>query len=235
MPGTPITVPEGYDWQVVVRWGDPLWSDAVDFDQASRGTGDSQERAFGDNTDGMALFAHDGHAILAVNNEYTNRSIIYGNRETKLPENEDDVRKARRHTSVTVVEIDQTDGKWNVVKDSPYNRRITADTPMDIDGPARGHDLLKTAADPTGTTTLGTWNNCGNGRTPWGTYLACEENFNGYFRQAMKPTRRLRNEALRRQQQGLGLRLGHGRRAIRYFQASERAQPGRLCCRNRPA
>ncbi len=176
-----ITVPEGYDWQVVVRWGDPLWSDAVDFDQASRGTGASQERAFGDNTDGMALFAHDGRAILAVNNEYTNRSIIYGNRETKLPENEDDVRKGKAAHGVTVVEIDQTDGKWNVVKDSPYNRRITADTPMEIDGPARGHDLLKTAADPTGTTSLGTWNNCGNGRTPWGTYLACEENFNGYF------------------------------------------------------
>ena len=52
---------------------------------------------------------------------------------------------------------------------------------MEITGPARGHDLLKTAADPAGAASLGTWNNCGNGRTPWGTYLACEENFNGYF------------------------------------------------------
>ncbi|MCB1490275.1 MAG: PhoX family phosphatase, partial [Rhodobiaceae bacterium] len=176
-----ITVPEGYRWQVVVRWGDPLWSDAPGFDQETRGTGASQERAFGDNNDGMFLFQDGSRSILAVNNEYTNNNISHGNRASGAPENADDVRKSKAAHGVTVVEIAPAGGRWDIVRDSPYNRRITADTPMQITGPARGHELMKTAADPSGTTSLGTWNNCGSGHTPWGTYLTCEENFNGYF------------------------------------------------------
>ena len=176
-----VTVPEGYSWHILARWGDPLWSDAAPFDQATRGTGASQERAFGDNCDGMALYTHEGRSVLAVNNEYTNLGIAFANRESGKPETDDDVRKCRAAHGVSVVEIARQDGVWGIVLDSPYNRRITPDTAMEITGPARGHDLMKTAADPAGTTALGTWNNCGNGRTPWGTYLACEENFNGYF------------------------------------------------------
>ncbi len=176
-----VTVPEGYSWHVVARWGDPLWSSGAAFDHATRGTGESQEMAFGDNCDGMALFAGEGRSVLATNNEYTNLGIMFANRGSGKPETKDDVRKCKAGHGVSVVEIAQQDGAWGIVQDSPYNRRITPDTPMEITGPARGHDLMKTAADPDGTTALGTWNNCGNGRTPWGTYLACEENFNGYF------------------------------------------------------
>lgn len=176
-----VTVPDGFSWHVVARWGDPIFPDGTEFDQTSRGTGASQERAFGDNNDGMALFTHQGHTILTVNNEYTNRAITYGNRASKRPENADDVRKGKAAHGVSIVEVAENDGHWLIVAGSRFNRRVTADTPMEITGPARGHDLLKTAADPTGTRSLGTWNNCGNGRTPWGTYLACEENFNGYF------------------------------------------------------
>ena len=177
-----VTVAPGYNWHVVAKWGEPMWSNGAEFDHMTRGTGESQELSFGDNNDGMWLYNDaEGRSVLAVNNEYVNLNIMYGGSGSGAPENADDVRKGKAAHGVSVVEIAENDGKWSIVVDSPYNRRITADTPMEITGPARGHDLLKTAADPEGAQSLGTWNNCGNGRTPWGTYLACEENFHSYY------------------------------------------------------
>ena len=176
-----VTVPEGFEWQALISWGDPLWSDAPAFDHKTRGTAASQARAFGDNTDGMALFTDGDRAVLAVNNEYINPSHIWGNRADGKPANADDVRKGMAAHGVSVFEIEETANGWQVVLDSPYNRRITAETPMELTGPVRGHDLARTDADPEGVQALGTWNNCGNGRTPWGTYLTCEENFHSYF------------------------------------------------------
>ncbi|MEM7268356.1 MAG: PhoX family phosphatase [Pseudomonadota bacterium] len=176
-----ITVPTGYRAQVVVRWGDPLFSDTPEFDHATRGTAATQARAFGDNIDGMEVYAHGDKLLYICNNEYTNRAILWGNNPDGKPASDDDIAKGKMNHGLTVVEIAKGDDGWGIVKDSPYNRRVTPDTPMTLTGPAAGHDLVKTAADPDGVMSLGTWNNCGNGSTPWGTYLACEENFNGYY------------------------------------------------------
>jgi len=176
-----VHVPEGYSWDVLVRWGDPLFSDAPEFDHATGGDADSADRVFGENTDGMETFVHEGHELIAVNLEYTNRDINLPQSEGGVPASLDDVRKLQKLQGVTVMEVEQGEGGWRVVVDSPYNRRITHLSPMRIAGPAAGHDLLKTEADPGGAESLGTFNNCGSGKTPWGTYLTCEENFNGYF------------------------------------------------------
>ncbi|CSC07174.1 phosphatase [Vibrio cholerae] len=93
----------------------------------------------------------------------------------------DDVRKAQAAVGVTIVEVVRKNGQWMVDRQGERNRRITAYTPMMMTGPAAGHDLLKTAEDPSGLKVLGTFNNCANGETPWGTYLTCEENFDDFF------------------------------------------------------
>ena len=177
-----IHVPEGYSWKTVVRWGDALFSDAEGaFDPTNGVALEHADRVMGENTDGMELFNVDGREIFVVNSEYVNPDVNLPHTEDGMPKSLDDVRTLQSFQGVTVMELAQGDDGWNVVIDSPYNRRIHHNTPMTFSGPAAGHDLLKTEADPTGMESLGTFNNCGSGRTPWGTYLTCEENFNGYF------------------------------------------------------
>ena len=177
-----ITLPEGFNWHVVARWGDPIFPDEPEFDHVTRGTAASQARSFGDNNDGMSVFADSGgRHILIANNEYTNRAVLWGNKPDRTYATEDDIAKGMNAHGLTIAEIAKSEGIWQIVRGSAFNRRITPNTPMKITGPARGHALMKTSDDPGGETVLGTFNNCGNGRTPWGTYLTCEENFNGYF------------------------------------------------------
>ena len=176
-----IHVPAGYRWAPLVRWGDPLFSDAPAFSNESAIPASGADRVFGENIDGMELFDIAGHEVIAVNHEYVNPEINLPQSADAVPVSADEVDILQKLQGVAVFEVARADAGWEVVVDSPYNRRITHQTPMRISGPAAGHDLLKTDLDPQGTQVLGTLNNCGSGKTPWGTYLTCEENFNGYF------------------------------------------------------
>ena len=182
-----IHVPEGYSHHLLARWGDALFSDAEGYDLTEGGPVDGSDRIFGENTDGMETFSFQGHELIAINHEYTNRKINLPAAQEGTPANAGDVLKLQNLQGVTVMEVREGETGWEVVKDSPFNRRIHHNTPMKIVGPAAGHELLKTEADPTGTASLGTLNNCGSGKTPWGTYLTCEENFNGYFGATAEP------------------------------------------------
>lgn len=183
-------VAEGYDAQVLLRWGDAVFADSPPFDPEAQ-SAEAQRRQFGYNSDYVGYLPLDGssaHGLLVVNHEYTNPHLMFGglvsiaDGEIKLaPLSKEQVDIEIAAHGGTIVEIRKADGRWAVVADGPYNRRITADTPMDITGPAAGSDRLKTSADPTGTTVLGTINNCAGGITPWGTYVMAEENFHGYF------------------------------------------------------
>lgn len=183
-------VAEGYDADVLLRWGDKVFADAPDFDPANQSEA-AQERQFGYNNDFVGFIPLDGaddHGLLVVNHEYTNEHLMFpgivtvNDGEITVSEaTEDRVNIEMAAHGGTVIEIRKEGGTWQPVLDGKLNRRITAKTPMTISGPAAGHARLQTEADPTGTEVLGTINNCAGGVTPWGTYIMAEENFHGYF------------------------------------------------------
>jgi len=177
-----ISLPPGYKASVLISWGQPLHSDAPAFDPSGKGSAKAQEVQFGDNNDGMSLFpfpGDDNRALMAINNEYTNYRYLFDH--GGAPANAEDVRKAQAAEGVSVIEVQRKDGQWQFVQGSKYNRRIHGNTPMRLSGPAAGDAWLRTAADNSATKVLGTFQNCANGKTPWGTYLTCEENFTDCF------------------------------------------------------
>lgn len=177
-----IHVPEGYQWKVLVRWGDALFSEAEGAYSAETGVPVAMsDKVFGENTDGMETFVDGDKTILTINSEYVNPKINLPAASEGTPQTADEVMLLKNMQGVTVMEVADNGNGYEVVVDSPYNRRITHETQMTMDGPAAGSDLVKTNADPEGMSPKGTMNNCGSGKTLWGTYLTCEENFNGYF------------------------------------------------------
>ena len=183
-------VAEGYDADVLLRWGDALFPDSPAFDAKAQ-TAEAQARQFGYNNDYVGYIPLEGsaeHGLLVVNHEYTNPHLMFPGlvkvvdgkiEQGRLSKEQVDIEMAAH--GGTIVEIRKVDGKWQVVPDGRYNRRITSTTEMELTGPAAGHDRVKTSADATGTKVIGTLNNCAGGVTPWGTYIMAEENFHGYF------------------------------------------------------
>ncbi|MGV9798375.1 PhoX family protein [Mycobacterium sp. NPDC003449] len=177
-----VVIPGGYRQQVVIAWGDPVLPDAPAFDLAKQ-TADAQRKQFGFNNDFAALMpvpGQDGRFLLVTNFEYVTPQFMFPGYNPDAPTREQfDIEIAA--VGMGVVEVERSpDGALKPVM-GRYNRRITADTPFTLTGPAAGTDFVKTAADPTGRRVAGTFDNCSGGVTPWGTVLSGEENFNSRF------------------------------------------------------
>ncbi len=179
-----VAVPPGYRQHVVIRWGDPVLAGAPDF-APHRQTAAAQAAQFGFNCDFLALFDVPGERhrrVLVANHEYTNEELMFLGYDPDHPTREQvEIAWAAHGMSVVVLDEDRRSGALTPVVPHSLNRRVTATTPFEITGPAAGSELLRTSADPTGTVSLGTINNCAGGVTPWGTVLSGEENFNQYF------------------------------------------------------
>ncbi|WP_028453628.1 PhoX family protein [Chitinilyticum aquatile] len=182
-----VTVPAGYRAQLVNAWGDAvgLAGNLPAFKQDGSNSFVEQMAQSGMHHDGMHFFPlpygsqNSAHGLLAINHEYTDDGLLHTDgMKTWTAEK---VRKAQAAHGVSIIEVKKGEAGWQQVLPSSYARRVSTLTACAISGPAAGHALMKTVDDPTGREVLGTLNNCANGWTPWGTYLTCEENWNGYF------------------------------------------------------
>ncbi len=198
-----ILIAEGYKAEVIVPWGTPITGSYPEY--SLENTGEEQGMQVGSHHDGMHFFPIEGEdpyagsseeGLLVINHEYVEPRFMHvaavgaTGDDDFYPVNEDGSRdpdqvlKEINAHGVSVVHIKkQADGSWGVVRDN-LNRRLTALTEMELHGPVRGTDFVKTKYSPDGTVTRGMYNQCAHGVTPWNTFLTSEENWAGYFTNA---------------------------------------------------
>ena len=192
-----VSVASGYKAEVLFKLGDPINAATPAYLNNGTETPASFDFRAGDHHDGMYFFGMGSSnkwskgvsdkGILCINHEAITPLFLHTSGQTPASGSRtvaDEVQKEFRVHGVSLVEVNKVNGAFQVNLASTFNRRVTTLTEMDIAGPLRGHNLLKTKFSPTGVKTRGTVNNCASGYTPWGTYLTCEENYAGYFKRS---------------------------------------------------
>ncbi len=178
-----VVVPAGYTATPLAPWGEAVGiaGNMPAFRPDASNSAAEQQVQMGMHHDGIHFFPLAGsqRGLLVMNHEYADDGLLHPG--GMQPWTAEKVMKAQAAHGVSVIEAEWKNGAWQMVRPSKYARRFTAATPFAIGGPAAGHALMKTAADPAGRTVSGTLNNCASGMTPWGTYLSGEENFAFYF------------------------------------------------------
>ncbi|MFW5426901.1 MAG: PhoX family protein [Methylophagaceae bacterium] len=189
-----VVVPEGYSAQIFYRWGDPI-SNGPLFKMDASNTAQEQLQQAGMHHDALQFYPLPmlsrcvERGLLVMNHEYIDAQVLHadgGVLDSLDSYTAEKMLKEQYAHGVSVIEIKKENGAWDIVRPSHYARRITATTPMRVSGPVAGTHFIQTKADPNGQEILGTFNNCSNGKTPWGTYLTCEENFHDYFHVSTK-------------------------------------------------
>ncbi|RAY12675.1 PhoX family phosphatase [Actinomadura craniellae] len=183
-----VMLPPGYQYQVLFPWGHPIEPSGPAFAENAGNSAAEQARQAGDHHDGMWFFPLRGgrSGLLCVNHECTTEQLLHTDGRANW--SAEKTAKSLAAHGVSVIEIEQNhrDDRWRIVE-SRFARRVTMTTPTEVTGPAAGHRLLRTSADPSGVRVLGTLNNCASGPTPWNTYLTCEETINKYFYYGEQP------------------------------------------------
>ncbi len=156
-----LTLAEGLDYRVVIRHGQAL---------------NSAGAKFGFNNDYIELvnvpeLQGPDDLLMWVNHEYVDPMLMHGKAwSEKLSKEEVD--RERLEVGGTFARVRRVNGQWQLVKDDGLNRRLDGTTPIPLiaDRDIEGSRVA-----------IGTLANCAGGKTPWGTVLTCEENYDEFY------------------------------------------------------
>lgn len=150
----------GLAYQIVAKWGDVI---------------NSKGEEFGTHNDFLAFFPLTDDAknegLLWVNHEYLDPLFVSGFEQGQTKTRQQ-VLKEMMCVGGSILHIQWNGQRWELVRSSQYNRRLTAQTPIPF---AKGISILGSR------TALGTVANCAGGITPWNTVLTCEENYENFY------------------------------------------------------
>jgi len=159
-----LLLANGLKYHTIIKWGDQM----------------NETDTFGFNNDFTCFIPFDEanpkDGLLWVNHEYIDPLFVseFNVREPKhsKEKTKEQVDKEMYNVGGSILRIKEVNGQWQVVENDPYNRRITAKTPIKLnwDSPIKGK-----------TTAIGTNSNCSGGITPWNTFITCEENYDSCF------------------------------------------------------
>lgn len=145
-----LILAEGLSYHILIKSGDRI----------------NPTEVFGYNPDYTAFIPLDNNSgLLWVNHESTVHLFASGEERTK-----ENIIKERMLVGGSILHL-VNNGKWEVKTDSPFNRRITADTPFVFSS----NQVIAGSNK-----VIGTLANCAGGVTPWGNILTCEENYSEF-------------------------------------------------------
>lgn len=178
-----VTVPAGYTVDVLFSAGDIVEAGAPGYKGNFQPSSETEKQA-GGNHDGMEFFEITGTdpnagGLLAINHELADFNILYTGNYDAATATAEQKALTLSAVGVSVIEIAKaSDGKWAVKQGSKFNKRYTGNSNYRPSGPA---------ASRLSASIKGTLNNCSSGRTPWGTYLTCEETTDNYIDPTQPP------------------------------------------------
>lgn len=157
-----LILTNGMNYHTIIKWGDAI----------------NDKDTFGYNNDFTCFIPLDKtnpkDGLLWVNHEYVNPLYVsgYNYRNPNTLRTKEQIDKEMYNVGGSIIRIKEVNGKWEMVFNDPYNRRITAKTPIAFnwDYPICGKDSA-----------IGTLANCSGGITPWNTFLSCEENYDDFY------------------------------------------------------